>query len=170
MNIRKIIKEELLKEVGGYDDFNIMGLHVSKTIGTLTNVYNDLTNTVEGLANAIMDGATKEDLTQYLVEVSEEIKILTESIQKAITDFTENDLIVKAKSIIKSLKSFKRKIDVLSNFSADMGDEKKFILKLKTLLMDLIPSIGDYGDQLNITNKMFSDRLSGKGSGSFGIR
>jgi len=49
-----------------------------------------------------------------------------------------------------------------------MGGNGDFIERLKILLMDLIPSIQEYGEQLSITNKMFGDRASGMGRGSFG--
>jgi len=168
MNIRRIIKEELLKEVGGYDDPNVMATHAGHTMGVLADSYNDLSSTLQGLANAIMDKAEKEDLVIFLGETSKEISFLVDVIERVLKDFTEDDLIMKAKSIIKSLKSFKRKIDVLSNFSDAMGGNEDFIERLKILLMDLIPSIQEYGEQLSITNKMFGDRASGMGRGSFG--
>lgn len=168
MNIRRIIKEELLKEIGGYDDPNVMATHAGHTMGVLTDSYNDLSNTLQGLANAIMDNASKEDLVLFIKEASKEISLLTEVIERTLKDFTEDDLIMKAKSIIKSLKSFRRKLDVLSNFSDAMGGNKDFIERLKDLLMDLIPSIQEYGEQLQITNKLFGDRLSGMGRSSFG--
>jgi len=101
MNIRKIIKEELLKEVGGYDDPNVMATHAGHTMGVLADSYNDLSNTLQGLANAIMDKAEKEDLVIFLGETSKEISFLIDVIERVIKDFTEDDLIMKAKSIIK---------------------------------------------------------------------
>lgn len=169
MNIRKIIKEELLKEVGGYDDPNVMGIHASSTLGALSESYNDLTNILQGLANAIVNGEPKENLTQYLMETSQNIDFLVEIMGRVIKDFTEDELILKAKNIIKSLKSFKRKVDVLSNFSHSMGNEGEFIDRIKKLLMDLIPSVNEYGKQLDLTNKMFKDRFSNMGHSSFGF-
>ena len=65
-------------------------------------------------------------------------------------------------------KSFKRKIDVLSNFSDAMGGEEEFIERVKNLLMDLIPTLQEYGEQLQITNQMFGSRLSNTGRSQFG--
>jgi hypothetical protein len=168
MNIRKIIKEELLKEVGGYDDPNIMGIHASSTLGALTETYSDLTNTLQGLANAIMSGERKENLTQYLMETSQNIDFLIEIMVRVIKDFTEDDLILKVKNMVKSLKTFKRKVDVLSNFSDAMGDDSEFMERTKVLLMDLIPSIQEYGEQLQLTNNVFKDRFTNMGRGTFG--
>ena len=39
MNIRKIVKEELLKEAGGYDDLSVMGQHAGASMGILTSSY-----------------------------------------------------------------------------------------------------------------------------------
>ena len=168
MKLKKIIREELLKEVGGYDDKNIMSIHAGVTMGSLTEIYNDLTNTLQGLANAIMDGHSKDDFVIYLKETSEEISILTDTIKIIISEFTEDDLIFKAKNIIKSLNYFKKKIDILSNSSDTIGSDEEFVEKVKMLLMNLIPSLKKYGEQLQITNKVFKDRLKGHTSSSFG--
>lgn len=168
MNIRKIIKEELLKEVGGYDDPIVMGTHAGHVMGILSNSYDDLSNTLQGLANAIMDGAPKEDLVTFLNETSQNINFLTDVIKNVMVDFTEDDLVASAKSIIKSLKSFNRKINVLINFADAMGNDEEFVERAKVLLMDLIPSLQEYGEQLQITNKMFSDRISNIGRSNFG--
>ena len=56
MNLRRIIKEELLKEVGGYDDPKVMGQHAGAIMGMLSGSHSDLSNTLAGLANAVMDG------------------------------------------------------------------------------------------------------------------
>ena len=64
MNIRRIIKEELLKEAGGYDDLNVMGRHAAHVMGTLSDTYNELSNTLSGLANAVVDGSQKSDFME----------------------------------------------------------------------------------------------------------
>jgi hypothetical protein len=168
MNIRRIIKEELLKEVGGYDDPNIMGQHASHVMEVLSNSYNDLSNTIQGLANAIMDRVPKSDLVTFLDETSHNIDLLVNVIKSVTSDFTEDDLVAKAKMIVKSLNSFKRKIGVLINFADAMGNDEEFIERVKDLLIDLVPSLQEYGEQLYITNKMFGDRLSGMGRSQFG--
>ena len=127
MNIRKIIKEELLKEVGGYDDQNTMANHAGHVMNVLSGSYNDLSNTLHGLANAVSDGASKKDLIGFLVETSKNIDMLTNIINTIIKDFTEDDLIDKAKMVIKSLNSFRKKINVLSSFSDAMGGEEEFV-------------------------------------------
>lgn len=165
MNIRKIIKEELLKEVGGYDDQNVMSQHVGPIMSGLAETHSQLSVIISSLANAIMDGQDKNSITQYLKETSEEINIFIDSIKKYISDFTEDDVIRKAKIVISSLKSFKKKIDVLSSFSDDMGGDEQFIERVKVLLIDLIPKLEEYGNQLRVTNKMFLNRVNSYGSG-----
>ena len=76
-----------------------------------------------------------------------------------------DDDIVKDKEFISSLKTFKRKIDVLSNFSDAMGNHEQFIERVKLLLMDLIPKLEEYAEQLNITNRMFLNRATSSGFG-----
>ena len=46
-----------------------------------------------------------------------------------------------------------------------MGNDEQFIERVKLLLMDLIPTLKEYGDQLMVTNKMFGDRLNTFGAG-----
>jgi hypothetical protein len=168
MNIRRIIKEELLKEVGGYDDKNIMNIHAGVSMNTLANTYNELTMVIEGLANAIVDGHSKNDFISYLKETSEIISSFITEVEIVINEFTEDDLIRDARNMIKSLKTFKRRIDVLSNFSDVMGNDEIFTEKIKQLLIDLLPSLQKYGEQLQITGHEFKHRLSGHGRSSFG--
>ncbi len=167
MNIRKIIKEELLKEVGGYDDGRIMAQHAGKNMYDLAETHRQLTVVLSVLANAVMDGQNKNDIKQYLKEVSEEIDVFIPIIKTAISEVMEDDVILQSKKVISSLKTFKRKIDVLYNFSDAMGDNEQFIERVKLLLMDLIPSTQEYGKQLNLTNRMFGDRLGAAGNQGF---
>jgi hypothetical protein len=168
MNIRKIIKEELLKEVGGYDDKNIMSIHAGVSMTTLANVYNDLTLVIEGLANAVANGQSKNDFISYLSETSEVIGSLITEVETVINEFTEDDLIRDARNMIKKLNTFKRRVDVLSNFSDAMGNDEVFTEKIKQLLIDLLPSLHKFGEQLQITGHEFKHRLAGHGRSSFG--
>ena len=165
MNIRKIIKEELLKEVGGYDDPRVMAQHAGTTMGALSSSHNDLSNLLAGIANQVMDGADKNDISDSLRESSKEIVFFIDIIKTAISEVMEDDVILQAKKAISSLRSFKRKIDVLSNFSDSMGNDEQFTERVKLLLMDLIPTLEEYGKQLRITNMMFGDRFQSFGAG-----
>jgi chaperonin GroEL (HSP60 family) len=160
MNLRRIIKEELLKEVGGYDDMSVMAQHAGTTMGALSSSANDLSNLLSGIANQVMDGADKNDISDSLREASKEIVFFIDIIKTAISEVMEDDVILQ--------ESFKRKIDVLSNFSDSMGNDEQFIERVKLLLMDLIPTLKEYSDQLMVTNKMFRGRLSNMGRSSFG--
>ena len=115
-----------------------------------------------------MDGADKNDISDSLRETSKEINFFIDIIKTAISEVMEDDVILQAKKVIKSLNSFRRRIDVLSNFSDSMGNDEQFIERVKLLLMDLIPTLEEYGKQLMTTNKMFGDRLSNMGRSSFG--
>jgi hypothetical protein len=85
-------------------------------------VVNDLSNLLAGIANQVMDGADKNDISDSLRESSKEIVFFIDIIKTAISEVMEDDVILQAKKAISSLKSFKRKIDVLSNFSDSMGN------------------------------------------------
>ena len=165
MNIRKIIKEELLREVGGYDDQNVMAQHAGTTMSVLAGSHNDLTNLLAGVANSVMDGADKNEISDSLMKISKEIVFFIDIIKTAISEVMEDDVILQAKKAVSSLRSFKRKIDVLSNFSDAMGNDEQFIERVKQLLMDLIPTLQEYGKQLRVTNRLFGDRISSFRSG-----
>jgi hypothetical protein len=112
---------------------------------------------------------SKEDFVIYLTETSKEIDTLVDAIKIIIGGFTEDDLIRKAKKIIRSLKNFKNNIDDLVNNSSDtMISDEKFVKEVKNLLIKLLPSLEEYGEQLQITNKVFKDRLTGHSRSSFG--
>ena len=81
MNIRKIIKEELLKEVGGYDDMSVMGQHVGASMDILSSSYQILMDTLAELANSLVKGEGRDkfkmsknivddlsDVTQKVIE------------------------------------------------------------------------------------------------------
>jgi hypothetical protein len=168
MNIRKIIKEELLKEVGGYDDKNIMSIHASTSMNSLANSFNELTVTVGDLANAVANGDSKIDLIEYLEKAFDINNFLITDIQTVINDFTEDDLIESAKNMIKSIKRFNNKIHAITNFSDAMGNDENFTEMVKQLLIELVPPLQEFGDQLQITGHEFKHRLSGHGKSSFG--
>lgn len=167
MNIRKIIKEELLKEVGGYDDSNVMAVHAGTTLGKLTSVVNNLSLIVSGLANALVDGTTKEDVKGYLIDSFEEIEMIKNEIKKNIKDFTEDKLIKESKLFLTKLNKFQKKINVLINLSSVMGGEEEYFQRVKDLLVELVPSLQKYGEELQSVTKMFHTRFVGKDRGSF---
>ena len=138
MNIRKIIKEELIKEVGGYDDQRVMAKHAGTTMGALSTSHNDLTNLLSGLANSIMDGANKNDISDSLMETSKEINFFIDIINGVISEVMEDDVIVKAKETISSLKVFKRKIDkvVKEIYSVDLKKIKYACLIRGTIVKE----------------------------------
>ena len=169
MNIRKIIKEELLKEVGGYDDPNIMAIHSGKVLGTLSQVYSDLTNTITGLSQLVTTlDFDRSEVEGALDEVNREIDIFVMAIKQVIQDFTEDDLIHRARIVMKDLRQFQNRLRLLINLSDSLTtNDEEFQDRLIDFITDLINGIRKYGEELQITNKRFFDRFSGRGRGSF---
>jgi len=164
----KYIKESKLDEVGGYDDKNIMAIHAGASMDSLANSFNELTITVEDLANAVANGDSKSELIEYLEKAFDINNFLIKDIETVINDFTEDDVIKSAKNMIVSIKRFNNKIDAITNFSDAMGNDEKFTERVKELLIELLPSLQEFGDQLQITGHEFKHRLAGHGRGSFG--
>lgn len=169
MNIRKIIKEELLKEVGGYDDPSVMASHAGITLGALSTALNDLSLIISGLANALMDGTTKEEVKGYLSESFDEIEEIKDGIKKNIKDFTEDRLISESKTFLIKLNNFQKKINILIGLSDVMGGDMEYFQRVKDLLIELVPSVQKYSEELKTTSKMFYDRFSGKDRGIFNM-
>jgi flagellar hook-basal body complex protein FliE len=170
MNIRKIIKEELLKEiVSGYDDPTVMGQHAVQTLSIIVNSYKDLSNVFGALANAIKDKQPKEDIITYLNETIEEMRQFIQSVEIVIKDFSERGLINKTNKIMDKMKSREVEIRTLINMPNDAITDTQFMERLKIILMDLLPSIQDWAKELNLTRGLFVDRLSGTNKGSFGM-
>ena len=55
-SIKKIIKEELLKEVGGYDDKIIMAKHSGEVMEGLVKVFSDVIEVIKILGEKVATG------------------------------------------------------------------------------------------------------------------
>ena len=166
MNIRKIIKEELLKEVGGYDDLTIMGSHAGATMGMLSGSYSKLMNVITDLANLLVDDSPSEDKFKTSKDIMEVLDgAINETIdvtKRALADFTEDDVLMVGKKYIKDLKTFLKRARLISGLVSTYTP-KQYNEELKKLLMDVLPKIKEYGDTLIKSNEMFKSRLSSFG-------
>lgn len=167
MNIRRIIKEELFKEVGGYDDPTIMGKHASKTINTLSDSYSDLIFAISDLSNNVADGEiSMDDSKDYLLDIIESVDEFIMVANVVMKDFTEDDLIMETKKIIKALNKFTQKLRVLITMKSSFADsDVEYSNKIKELLTELVPLLQKYSDKVNLTINTFTGRLSKGGFG-----
>jgi len=163
MNIRKIIKEELLKEVGGYDDLNVMGQHAGASMAILTSSYQILMDLLTDIANSLLDsekGYSKFSLSNSIIgdldKVTSEVIKDTENVLK---DFTEDDVIEGGKKFITHLKSLVKRIRLISNMVSTYT-KSEYEEELKQLVMGFLPKAKEYGDSLIKSNNMFKDRFS----------
>jgi len=157
--IRKIIKEELLKEVGGYDDPTIMAQHSGATLRSLIEVLSGMLEAIKRLAQKISKGGLDKfkgrDVLFNLSDIINEGLRLTGLL---IKDFTEDDIIFEGKKFIEKMNEFKRKIRLLSNLGSSYT-EKDYNEKILELIFKLEPTINSYGNSLNDVNKRFMDRF-----------
>lgn len=169
MNIRKIIKEELLKEVGGYDDPNTMASHTTSSINTLSSAYGDLSSILSDISNSIMDGGLSiTESKDYLKDIIESVDEVVMIMQVVLKDFTEDDLISDSKNIIKSLNKFNQKLRVLNNMSDSFAkNDMEFTERIKDLLMDMIPAVQNYGKSINSTISTLRGRFSSFSKGDY---
>ena len=167
-DLENLVKK-IINEVGGYDDPNIMAIHSGKVLSTLSQTYSDLTNTITGLSQLVTTlDFDRESVEEALDEVSQEIDIFVTAIKQVIQDFTEDDLIHRAKIVMKDLRQFQNRLRLLINLSDSLTtNDEEFQDRLFDFITDLINSMRKYGEELQITNKRFFDRFSGRGRGSF---
>jgi len=163
-SISKIIKEELLKEVGGYDDPVIMAKHSGKTLTSLIEVLASMLESIKGLAQLILsdkfDRVTGKDLLTNLSDIINEGIRVTNIL---IKDFTEDDVIFESKKFIKKMNEFKRKIRLLSNLGPDYT-QQQYNDEILNLISNLEPTIMGYGSMLNKVNNRFMDRFQSWGN------
>lgn len=167
-DLENLVKK-IINEVGGYDDPNIMAIHSGKVLGTLSQVYSDLTNTITGLSQLVTTlDFDRSEVEGALDEVNQEIDIFVMAIKQVIRDFTEDDLIHRARIVMKDLRQFQNRLRLLINLSDSLTtNDDEFQDRLLDFINDLINSVRKYGEELQITNKRFFDRFSGRGRGSF---
>lgn len=167
-NIKKTIKEELLKEAGGYDAPDIMGQHVGHVMSNLRDTLGQLNLGILGFSDML-----KSDEINHL-DIQEEIKELMNLIEESIMiielslkDFTEDELVLKGMSLLKSLNNFLKKIRIMGISRFEVGS-KNYINNLVNELVTLSKSIRVFVKMFIETDKMFTQRLQGKNRGWYG--
>jgi len=162
MNIRKIIKEELLKEVGGYDDMSVMGQHAGTSMGTLSSSYQILMDTLSELANSLIkgEGRDKFKMSKNIVDdLSDVTRKVIEDTKNTLKDFTEDDVISQGRGFIKELNKLIKRIRLVSGMVSTYTKEE-YEEELKKLLVDFLPKFKEYGDTLLKSSEMFKSRFS----------
>ena len=162
--------KKIINEVGGYDDHNVMVQHSVHSMEALIDSYNDLSSIMSGLANSISRGDSKKDISENLMQFRDFVIIFIDVMDKALEDFTEDDLILQAKSFKKYLKSHLNKLNLLITTSLDMGDDVEYKERVGDLVMELLPNIRKYSEKLKLVNDRFEDRVSNFKSGFFGFK
>ena len=172
MNIRKIIKEELLKEVGGYDDMSVMAQHAGVSMGILSSSYQVLMDTLAELANSLIkgEGSDKFKMSKNIVnDLNDITQQVIEDTKKTLKDFTEDDVISHGKGFIRELNKLVKRIRLVSGMVSTYTKEE-YEEELKKLLIDFLPKFKEYGDTLIKTNQMFNSRFPqnmGRGNAFF---
>ena len=161
-SIKNIIKEELLKEVGGYDDIMIMAKHSGMIMTGLIKVFSDIMEVIKILNEKVATGKFDKFSGQKLLSIlsngiDEGIRITV----MLIKDFTEDDIILEGQNFIKNMNEFKRKIRLLSGLASGFT-QSEYENKITELILGLEPAIRAYADALKETNTMFMNRFNPK--------
>lgn len=158
-SIKKTIKEELLKEVGGYDDPNVMAQHANTVMSNLRNTMSELNLALIGFSGIL----TQSDFSHLKIseETEELINLISESIMViniSLENFTEDDLISKGKNFIKQLTSLSDRVRYLNQMKFDYTS-KGYIKELAQTVFDTVTSLRNFTKSFVNTDKMFRQRF-----------
>jgi hypothetical protein len=167
-DLERLVKK-IITEVGGYDDPTIMGIHATKSVNELISAYHELSIIIGDLSNAILDGGlTIADSKEYLMDIIEAIDIVIGVGEVAMKDFTEDELIAKNKKFNKTLNRFTKKLRILvdqaNNF---VKNDQEYMEMIKELLMDMVPTISEYEDEISATIGRFKGRYDKFNKGDY---
>lgn len=170
MNIRRIIREELIKEVGGYDAPDIMGQHAGAVMGGLKETIMSLNLALLGFSKLLIEPdinhlEIKEETEELINLISESIMIIS----TVLKDFTEDELILKGKKLVKSLELLERNLRTLNNQRLDFS-KKDYLNTMSNKIFDMTKVLQDFIETYVETDKMFVQRLKGKNRGWYGTR
>jgi hypothetical protein len=165
MNIRKIIKEELLKEAGGYDSPEIMSQHAGHVMGSLKTTIKDLNFGLMGFIELLSNADVSH------LEMNEEIESLNDLILDSklivkilIEEFTEDRLVEESKKLIVQLDSLEGRLKFLNNLKFDYTT-KQYKQSLAEKILEFSNFLNTYIKTIIETDKIFGKRLSGKNRG-----
>jgi hypothetical protein len=159
-SIKKIIKEELLKEVGGYDDKIIMAKHSGEVMEGLVKVFSDVLGVIKVLGEKVDNGTfDRFSGEEILLKLSDGIDEAIRVTGMLIKEFTEDGVILEGQNFIKNMNEFKRKIRLLSGLPSNFT-QSEYENRIMKLILGLEPTIRGYADALKETNTMFMNRFN----------
>lgn len=159
-SIKKIIKEELLKEVGGYDDKIIMAKHSGVIMEGLVKVFSDVLGVIKVLGEKVDNGTfDRFSGEEILLKLSDGIDEGVRITSMLIKEFTEEGVILEGQNFIKNMNEFKRKIRLLSGLPSNFT-KSEYENRIMDLILGLEPTIRTYNDALTETNTMFMNRFN----------
>lgn len=165
MNIRRIIKEELLKEAGGYDSPEVMSQHAGHVMGGLKTTIKELNLGLMGFIELLSNpnvshlemGEEIEALNDLILDSKLIVKIITE-------EFTEDKLVQESEILIKELDSLKGRLEYLNNLKFDYTSSQ-YKKSLAEKILDFSNFLSTYIKTIIETDKIFVKRLGGKNRG-----
>jgi len=170
--------QNVLKEVGGYDSLDIMGMHGGSVQGEITRIVSQTVDFMGTFTTRLREGSlSKEELMAGIFNFSEKIQSdiirLSELSQEIYIDDDFKTLMF---SYIRSLKKVLKYFKLLSNinprmvggqpqmFSGGLGmdmSETELSLEVATKLAGIGEYLEDLGEMFNTMMGRYGDRLQG---------
>ena len=170
--------QKVLKEVGGYDSLDIMGMHGGSVQGEITRIVSQTVDFMNEFTNRLRDGSlSKEELMAGIFNFSEKIQAdiirLTELSREIYIDDDFKTLMF---SYIRALQKVLKYFKLLSNVSPGMmrGEPQMFggglgmdmsdtelSLEVATKLAGIGEYLEDLGEMFNTMMGRYGDRLQG---------
>lgn len=170
--------QKVLKEVGGYDSLDIMGIHGGSVQGEITRIVSQTVDFMNEFSNRLRDGSlSKEELMTGIFNFSEKIQsdiIRLKELSREI--YIDDDFKSLMISYIRSLEKVLKYFKLLSNVSPGMmgGQAEMFggglgmdmsdhdlSLEVATKLAGIGEYLKDLGEMFNTMMGRYGDRLQG---------
>jgi hypothetical protein len=157
--VKKLV-ESLNEEAAGYDDFNVMNQHGTKSMTILSDTLQDLTYVFSGIKTMLSSkNIDISDLKKNLYEAIELIDEINMTTKIVFKDFTDRKTIMKGEIMHRKLESYQEKIRLMAGMDEELLDKESLMKRLYTITTNILNYVKDYATSLYDANTTFTNRV-----------
>jgi hypothetical protein len=154
------LMRNLTEIAAGYDDFFVMSQHAGKSMEQFLNLLNDLMSTLGALKMVLKDDDVSiNDVEDYSEEVFDVIGNMSQTMKRLFRDFTEKELILKGKILMRKLESFTEKMRTVLHYKEETFNDKDAKKNITNFINGLRKYLEDYIEELRTTHERFGSRI-----------